>query len=105
MNRITNEHRHSIPVFFLIVLFLCIFLLYSTGIIADHSTQEQQDVLESAIQRSLVQCYALEGQYPDNIDYLEQHYGLTYDKTKFQLKYQYSESNVMPEISVIPLKN
>jgi hypothetical protein len=105
MNRITNERTYKIPIFLILLLMLCVFLIFSTGIITKHSYKEQQTVLESAIQRSIVQCYALEGRYPENIEYLEKHYGLTYDDTKFQLTYHYTNSHIMPEVTVIPVQN
>ena len=58
-------------------------------------------ILEKAIDRSITQCYALEGVYPDNLAYLEQEYGLTYNKEHFFVDYQYIGSNLRPDITII----
>ena len=60
--------------------------------------------LENSIRQSAVHCYALEGFYPDSLSYLEEHYGLTYDKDKYIVSYEIIGSNLMPDVSVIPLK-
>lgn len=59
--------------------------------------------LQNAVQRSIVQCYALEGQYPVDVEYLEQNYGLQIDHSKYLIDYNNFASNVMPQATVIPL--
>ena len=50
-----------------------------------------------------MQCYALEGTYPPNLQYLEEHYGLTYDKKRFYVDYLAIGSNFFPDVTVIVL--
>ena len=50
-----------------------------------------------------VQCYALEGFYPEDLTYLKEHYGLTYDSEKYVVSYEVIGSNLMPDVSVISL--
>ncbi len=63
--------------------------------------EKQQESLESAIARDIVQCYSLEGQYPPSLEYMEQHYGLTYDKDTFFVDYQPIAANLYPDYTVI----
>jgi hypothetical protein len=36
--------------------------------------------------------------------YLEEHYGITYDKDRYVISYESIGSNLMPDVTVIPLK-
>ena len=100
MNRITNQRSHKIPMFLIVLLLLCVLLIYCTGVISNHSTGEQMKVLSDAVERSIVQCYALEGEYPTDIDYLQKNYGLSYDESKFTINYSYVDSRTMPEVDI-----
>ena len=42
---------------------------------ARQAAQEQRALLEDAITRALVTCYAVEGRYPSSLSYLEENYG------------------------------
>lgn len=86
-------------IFSIVVIIICILGIRNV----DSSTREKQlESLENAIQRSVIQCYAVEGTYPPNLDYLKEHYGLTYNEEDFFVDYQTFGSNMMPDITVIP---
>ena len=65
---------------------------------------EQTAILENAVERSITECYALDGAYPPNIDYLVEHYGLTYDSTQYFIDYRYIGSNLRPDVTIIKRK-
>lgn len=65
---------------------------------------EQEKLLETAVERSVVQCYVTEGRYPESIEYLEQNYGIRYDKEKYRIDYRAFGTNMMPEIDIIELE-
>ena len=86
--------------FFLLVLGLFILGLDDlSGITA----RQEAEGLKNTILQSAVHCYALEGFYPDSLAYLEEHYGLTYDKDKYVVSYEIIGSNLMPGVTVISL--
>lgn len=65
-------------------------------------TRKQQKIsLENAIRKDMVQCYAMEGHYPESLEYLEEHYGLTWDKDHFLVAYEVLGTNMMPDVTVI----
>lgn len=64
---------------------------------------ERVRALERAIHRSLVSCYAVEGAYPSDVAYLEEHYGLVIDHTKYVVDYETIGSNILPSVTVVPL--
>lgn len=69
------------------------------------SKEEEKRSLEEALQREIVQCYVLEGHYPDSLPYLEEQYGFSYDKEQFFVDYQLLGANIMPDVTVIERKN
>lgn len=67
-----------------------------------HLTKQQQRInLEKAISRDIIQCYALEGYYPPDLNYIEEHYGLTYNKSDFFIDYQIEGENIKPAFTII----
>ncbi len=70
----------------------------------EQSTRAQQLAsTEEAIRRAAVQCYAVEGQYPQSVSYLEEHYGLMIDHDRYIVHYMGFASNLMPDIAVFPV--
>ncbi len=81
---------------------LYLFLLGTQGIAARTET-EQLNVLDQAIRRATIQCYAIEGRYPPSVEYLEEHYGLSIDREKYHVFYDGWASNIMPDITIFPV--
>jgi len=106
VNRLQKEHwlrNILVRTPFSIFITIAFLLLILTGIWSTDkgSISRQQHSLQDAISRDLVQCYALEGTYPPSISYLEEHYGLTYNKDLFFVDYQTYGSNLMPSVTII----
>lgn len=57
--------------------------------------------IESGINRALSQCFALEGEYPAALSYLEDNYSITLDEDTYFYRYQYNGGNLRPEIWVV----
>jgi hypothetical protein len=70
--------------------------------IAGKSENEGIRLMEESIKRAAVQCYALEGVYPADFEYLKEHYALRPDESKYVIYYTYTASNLMPGIDVLP---
>lgn len=85
---------------FLLIGMLALFL-YGTHILDNTQAEQQLELLTSSVNRSVTQCYALEGSYPGNLDYLMEHYGLTYDSDRYYIDYQFIGSNLRPDITII----
>lgn len=105
MNRFENKNKlHKLRFISLPALaFLVLFLLFMQGVssVSDTTLQKQEESLHTAIDRSVVQCYAVEGTYPPSLSYLEEHYGLTYDHDLFFVDYQAYGSNIFPDITIL----
>lgn len=86
-----------------LLAFLVLFILFYRGInsVSETTIDKQKESLETALTRSITQCYAVEGVYPPDLTYIEEHYGLTYDKTLFLVDYRPIGSNIMPDVTVL----
>ena len=84
-------------IFIAVIIFFSVFM---TTLSNDNSGRNK-NVLEKALYRSITQCYALEGFYPPDLDYLCSHYGFTYDTDHFFIDYQYIGSNLRPDTMII----
>ena len=98
--------RIRVRLFLQILLFVLIvcFLVRSVSMIKSTTEKDQMDSLQRAIRRSAVQCYALEGFYPESLDYLKEHYGISWNEKKYVVDYEIMGSNLMPDIHIFPLK-
>lgn len=94
--------RGVLPTVCFFVLVLAFFFWAVTGMTASVES-EQLKAAEQAIRRTAVHCYAVEGQYPDSLKYMEDHYGLRVDRERFVVHYQPIAANLMPNIDVFPM--
>ena len=107
MNRFQKKRRvrtllgRLLPTLF----FLAVLALFWVGLedLSGITARQEAEGLANTVRQSAVHCYAIEGFYPDSIAYLEDHYGLQYDKDKYLISYEVFGSNLMPDISVIRL--
>ena len=67
----------------------------------DISTDSSAAIRE-AVERSARQCYAVEGIYPPNLQYLQDHYGLQVNTRDFYITYSAFASNLPPQVTVTP---
>lgn len=88
-----------------IIVSMCLFvfmvlLLFGIDHTAESTAvQDQQRQLE-AVRKAAITCYSVEGFYPSDLEYLKEHYGVYIDEQRFQLHYEYSGSNLMPDIRI-----
>ena len=64
------------------------------------SGEAQTQFVTDAVHNAAVTCYAVEGAYPDDLEYLRSHYGLAYDQSRYMVRYSAFASNLLPEIYV-----
>lgn len=95
--RILQSVNFSI-LFFLLVIGI---FLYGIATVSSGTAEDERRILDEAIHKDIVHCYAVEGMYPPNLAYMEEHYGLTYDHDKFLVDYEPIASNIMPSVTII----
>lgn len=64
-------------------------------------SEEGRQQLEEALRRGAVACYATEGIYPPDVEYLKKHYGVQVDEERYAVFYEVFASNLMPDITVL----
>ena len=80
-----------------------VLLLFLTGLsnLDRGRSEEGRQQLEEALRRGAVACYAAEGIYPPNVEYLKEHYGVQVDEDRYAVFYEVFASNLMPDITVL----
>jgi hypothetical protein len=89
-----------------LILFLLVLVLFLLGTrsASVRQEQEQRQLLENALHRSILHCYAIEGRYPESLEYLKLHYGLTYDEELFYVDYQPLGLDLPPDVTILTIK-
>ena len=84
----------------IVVLILLCFLGGVSNLSQGRKTEDKQQ-LEEALRRAAVACYAAEGIYPPNVEYMVEHYGLQIDSHRYVVSYTSFAENLMPDITVL----
>jgi hypothetical protein len=97
--------KKGVPVNLILSLLLLagVMLIAGSGLRAadEARSEESARILADSIRRAAVCCYAVEGSYPDTLDYLEENYGVYVDEAEFAVFYDVFASNIMPDVTVV----
>ena len=88
----------------LVILAVAALFLFSLSRVNSGQNEEGRRLLEDSLRRAAVACYAAEGIYPPTVSYLEEHYGVQIDRTRYAVFYEIFAENLMPEITVVELE-
>lgn len=97
----SNKHLfvRYIPTVIIFIL-AALILIFAVADINGTSEQEGLAITEKSIRRAVIACYAEEGSYPPDIEYLKENYGLKISD-KYIVHYDIFTSNIMPNITVV----
>jgi len=86
-----------------ILIFILIIILSSVSIRIVINTSDEEGIMitEQSIKHAAVSCYAMEGHYPEDIDYLLNNYNIIIDTDRYIVHYSAIGSNLMPDITVL----
>ena len=97
-------YRREIAIVLLMaVLLVGVWLLI--GRLGTSSDNAQTQFVTDAVHNAALTCYAVEGAYPDNLEYLRKNYGLAYDESRYMVTYSAFASNLLPEIYVTEVED
>ena len=82
---------------------MALLLWFGSGTIRSRSDGESVALLSDSLRRAAVHCYAVEGRYPPDLEYLCDAYGVRYDADRFVVYYLPTAANLMPDITVLEL--
>ncbi len=97
-------NKKEVGAILIFVALIVAFVLLVNGI-TNKSNGKERDIVIEAVKNAALTCYAVEGMYPDSIDYLREHYNLSYNEDKYVVYYQPFASNVLPSIKVVERGN
>lgn len=80
-----------------------VLLCFLTGVSNLIQGRDDKDLhrLEQSLRRAAVACYAAEGIYPPDLDYLVDRYGLQIDEKRYIVSYESIADNLMPDITIM----
>ncbi len=86
----------------LILAVMAVFLWQPAQGAGSEALREEGAVaLKAAVERCALQCYVVEGAYPESLVYLEDHYGLQINREDYYVTYEIFASNIPPIVQVI----
>ncbi len=85
----------------LLVAAVCAEIWVTVSHVNEEKKQEDRLRLEESLMNAAVACYAIEGTYPDSAEYLIERCGIQYNADRFDIKYEYYGSNLLPDITVL----
>ena len=77
--------------------------VFSAGVrnVTDAAREKGGEHLEQVLRQAAVACYAAEGIYPPDVAYLQAHYGVQIDESRYAVAYEVFADNLMPGITVL----
>jgi len=101
MDRSAVKNLLGVLVFILLAaLVLWCFLGGVSGLSRGHGEEDMRR-LEEVLRQNAVACYAAEGFYPPDVAYLQEHYGVQIDESRYAVSYVAIAENLMPDITVL----
>lgn len=83
----------------LTAVLLAVAVIAINGMVSAGDAGETRMVQE-AVKNAALTCFAVEGAYPYDLQYLRDNYGLAYDESRYHVMYEAFASNQMPDILV-----
>ena len=59
------------------------------------------DVCVDAVREAIMTCYAVEGAYPESVEYLQENYRLAYDEERYLVNIESFAANRSPDVYVV----
>lgn len=84
----------------MVSLVLLVFVVNGLSSIENDVTGAETERIKDLVEDYVLQCYATEGAYPPNIQYLSEHYGLVLNEEKYIYEYEPVAENIKPLIQI-----
>ncbi len=99
----SDKKKRKWPLILACLLILCAVLMcgrYAVSAGSRNLSAEAAESVREAVERAALQCYAVEGAYPPDLDYLIDNYGLAVNTRDFYIRYDAFASNLPPDVRV-----
>lgn len=106
MKKRSSSLRGALQALLMPLAAAAVLLVFATALNSLEAGRQTEDLrqLEQALRRGCVACYAAEGIYPPDVDYLKEHYGVQVDEEQYLVSYTAFADNLMPDIVVLELE-
>ena len=88
----------------IIKLLVTVLVLVLAVVLVNRISNSQQsaesEIVRQSIKDAAINCYAVEGAYPDDLQYLRDNYMLAYNEDRYFVTYKSFSSNHIPDIYV-----
>ena len=88
----------------LLVAVLIAAVLFFVFAPSKNSEKKAAESIRNTILDRAMQCYVIEGAYPEDLKYLKDNYGLAVNEEEYRIVYIAYAGNIPPEIKVVPRK-
>jgi uncharacterized protein YpmB len=95
-----NIYKWVQPFLLIIIIIIAVVSVVAMNEFWKNSNDAHPGRIKQAIERACIQCYALEGSYPPDLQYLSEHYGIILNEDKYFYYFEIFASNVMPYVEV-----
>lgn len=97
-----SRARRRIIAIVVILCALAVALVVALNAIFANAREQGAASIKNTILNAAMQCAAVEGSFPTNLAYLEEHYDLRVNHDDYVIIYEVLGSNVLPSIVVVP---
>ena len=98
--KVVREHKFiTAMVLAAVIAAACVFYVFMNSAAGDKAKDTDQ-IAQTIYDRAL-QCYVIEGAYPESLKYLEENYGLAVNRRDYTIVYTPYADNQPPDIRVI----
>ena len=91
--------RDIIKVLVIAAVLVLAFVL--AGRIDTAQDRAETEIVRDAVKNAALTCYAVEGAYPDSVEYLRDHYRLAYDEDRYMVNIKSFATNRAPDVYVV----
>ena len=102
--RLISKHRFLAAMILAAVILIAAVLVWA-GVSSRSSMADQTDSIRDTVMARALQCYVIEGAYPESLDYLKENYGLAVNTEDYRIIYIPYAENLPPEVKVIYLED
>lgn len=98
------KKRSWLRIFIPVVIAAAVIVLIAVPFSGNAVNDEKEDSIRSiteTVQKMALQCYVIEGAYPQSLDYLQENYGLTVNTDDYLIVYTPFAENLPPDVRVV----
>ena len=83
-----------------VIVLVLVLAVIMVGRISNSQQAAESELVRQSIKDAAINCYAVEGAYPDDLEYLRENYMLAYNEDRYFVTYESFSSNHIPDIYV-----